>query len=95
MRSIALASVIAITLAACGGATTAPSPTATPAAAVTSPSGATPGPAGTTAPAATAAPATARPAFLTTTLTDVRSGERFTLGGFGGKVTLVLAMAVW
>ena len=43
------------------------------------------------------APATAaaRPAFLTATLTDVRTGERFTIGGFPGKVTLVLAMAVW
>ena len=32
---------------------------------------------------------------LTTTLTDVRTGERFTLGGFSGKVTFFIAMAVW
>lgn len=33
--------------------------------------------------------------FLTTTLTDVRTGAPFTIGGFPGKVVLVIAMAVW
>jgi hypothetical protein len=41
------------------------------------------------------ATAAARPAFLTAPLTDVRTGERFALGGYPGKVTLVIAMAVW
>lgn len=34
-------------------------------------------------------------AFLSIPLTDVRTGERFMLGGFDGKVTFFLAMAVW
>ena len=34
-------------------------------------------------------------AFMTMTLTDVRSGERFTLSDFKGKVTIVEGMAVW
>lgn len=33
--------------------------------------------------------------FLAITLTDVRTGEGFTLGGFPGKVTFFIAMAVW
>jgi hypothetical protein len=28
-------------------------------------------------------------------LTDVRSAERFTLGGFAGKTVIVEGMAVW
>lgn len=28
-------------------------------------------------------------------LTDVRTGERFTLGGFPGKTVIVEGMAVW
>ena len=43
----------------------------------------------------TAAAQALRPAFVTTQLTDVRTGERFTLGDFPGKVVLGLAMAVW
>ncbi|OGT93029.1 MAG: hypothetical protein A2083_00890 [Gemmatimonadetes bacterium GWC2_71_9] len=35
------------------------------------------------------------PGFLSIPLTDVRTGERFTLGGFPGKVTFFIAMAVW
>lgn len=35
------------------------------------------------------------PAFLSIPLSDVRTGEQFTLGGFSGKVTFFLAMAVW
>jgi len=50
-----------------------------------------------TAPTATlqTASVAARPAFLTVRLTDVRTGEAFTLGGFPGKVVLGIAMAVW
>lgn len=50
-----------------------------------------------TTPAVTAAvgsPA-AQARYLTIDLTDVRTGERFTLGGFGGKTVIVEGMAVW
>jgi len=33
--------------------------------------------------------------FLAMQLTDVRTGERFTLGGSSGKVVIVEGMAVW
>jgi hypothetical protein len=33
--------------------------------------------------------------FLAMPLTDVRTGERFTLGGSSGKVVIVEGMAVW
>lgn len=46
-------------------------------------------------PASPAAKATARPVFLGMRLTDVRTGEQFTLGGFPGKVVIGIAMAVW
>jgi hypothetical protein len=99
MRSKALACVLAITLAACGGAAVPePASSTAPAETTGTPTTAGPGPTGgpTVTGAATATAAgTPRPAFLTTSLTDVRTGERFTLGGFGGKVTIVLAMAVW
>ncbi|HET8568933.1 MAG TPA: hypothetical protein VFM93_08110 [Candidatus Limnocylindria bacterium] len=36
-----------------------------------------------------------RPAYLSVPLTDVRTGETFTLGQFTGKVAIVQAMAVW
>jgi hypothetical protein len=41
------------------------------------------------------AAAAASTSILTVPLTDVRTGERFTLGGFPGKVTFFIAMAVW
>jgi hypothetical protein len=95
VRRIAVAMVGAL-LVACGGSASAP-PAAT-AAATTAP--ATAAIAATPAPAATGttdpkAQAVARPAFLTIPLTDVRTGERFTLGGFEGKVVMGIAMAVW
>jgi hypothetical protein len=95
---MALASVLAITLA-CGG-TAAPRGTSTAPPEVTGTATSTAGPGATggpdvTAAATASAAGTPRPAFLTTTLADVRTGERFTLGGFSGKVTIVLAMAVW
>lgn len=44
----------------------------------------------------TASPSTGQLApFLTMTLTDARSGEKFTLGDYKGKVTIVEGMAVW
>lgn len=62
-----------------GSPTAAPKPTTTPVAAATS------------APS----PAAAKPAFLLARLTDVRTGEGFTLGQFEGKVVIVQGMAVW
>lgn len=92
MRGPALA-IVAILTFACSSPAVAPTAPATSA-----PTVAATGPAGTPSPGAASAPATAqaaRPAFLTTQLTDVRTGERFTLGGFQGKVVLGIAMAVW
>ncbi len=34
-------------------------------------------------------------AFMTIPLTDARTGERFTVSDFKGKVTIVEGMAVW
>jgi hypothetical protein len=75
--------LLSLVAAACGGIGT-PRPTARRA----------------TAPPAAAAtpppsPTAVRPVFLTTSLTDVRTGAPFTIGGFPGKVVLVIAMAVW
>jgi uncharacterized lipoprotein YajG len=55
-------------------------------------------PASTSTPPSTAAPtsgAATPAAFLAMQLTDVRTGERFTLGGSSGKVVIVEGMAVW
>jgi len=84
----ALAAVLGLTViaAACSSTpeyTTLPAPT----------SSATPATGAATQPAATVSPAT--PSYMTMTLTDVRTGERFTLGGFAGKVVIVEGMAVW
>jgi hypothetical protein len=83
MRALTLLVLVALIATACGRAGT-PRPTARstarPPAAV----------------ATTASPPTAaRPLFLTASLTDVRTGAPFTIGGFPGKVVLVIAMAVW
>lgn len=90
MRALVAAVLLSFVVSACGGTGTPRSTlrpgTAPPAGAPT----ATAGPA-----AASGAPAAARPVFLTTQLTDVRSGAPFTIGGFPGKVVLVIAMAVW
>jgi hypothetical protein len=80
--SLALAFVVS-----CGGPSTlspASGPTsssATPTAAVT--------------PTAAAAATAAGAPVLRIALTDVRTGERFTLGGFAGKTVIVEGMAVW
>lgn len=96
-----LAAIVAsvLVLAACSGSTAPTAATAAPTAAA--PTATKPAPATTPTPAAkekpltpSAAP-TPRVAYLAIPLADVRTGERFTLGGFPGKVTIVQAMAVW
>ncbi|HUG55946.1 MAG TPA: hypothetical protein VMJ92_02615 [Candidatus Limnocylindrales bacterium] len=57
---------------------------------------ATASPTGTAPPTGSSAePGQALPAFMGVPLTDVRSGDTFTLGDFAGKVVIVQAMAVW
>ena len=90
MRPLALVVLLSFVVSACGGAGT-PRSTLRPATAAPAGAATAPG-APTTAPGA---PAAARPVFLTTSLTDVRTGAPFTIGGFPGKVVLVIAMAVW
>lgn len=87
----AVVAILALVAAAC----TAPAaaPTASPAAARPTPAPIVAPPVATPVPAAAATPASA--AYLGMPLVDVRSGERFTIGGFRGKVTLVMGMAVW
>jgi thiol-disulfide isomerase/thioredoxin len=46
-------------------------------------------------PGATPAGAALRPAWLDLPLTDVATGETFTLGGFAGRTVYVEAMATW
>lgn len=68
---------------------------ATPAASTTfSPTPAAASATTTATPTSTAAASAASP-ILRAELTDVRTGSRFTLGGFAGKTVLVLGMAVW
>ena len=86
-----LAFTVAVVASSCGGAATSAratgsGPTAAPTAAAT-PGGAL----ASTAPTTTAK----RAAFVTTQLTDIRTGEQFTLADFPGKVVLGIAMAVW
>lgn len=88
MRAVALV-VVGVLIASCGGATQAPSP---PPASAPAKASLAPVAGAIATPAATQA---ARPAFLSIRLTDVRTGEQFTLGGFPGKVVLGIAMAVW
>ena len=85
-RAAMLALTVAVVANSCGGAatparTTASAPAAATTSALTS-----------TAPTSTTAK---RAAFVTTPLTDARTGERFTLADFPGKVVLGIAMAVW
>lgn len=86
--------VLLASAAACGTPTGSDGPRSPgPGLADPAPSG-TPPVASSTAPVA-ASPSASLARHLTFELTDVRSGERFTLGGFAGKVVLVQAMAVW
>lgn len=80
--SLALALVLVV---ACGGPSTPPAASATASPTVFAATSATP---------SAGSPATSAP-FLRTALTDVRSGERFMLGGFVGKTVIVQGMAVW
>ena len=84
MRSFTAPLVLALLTAACSSGPAAKSPPVAPPAS----GAATPTLAAST-PAATPQP------FLGITLTDVRTGERFTLGGSVGKVVIVEGMAVW
>lgn len=90
MRALAIAVLLSFVVSACGGTAT-PGSTLRPATAPPAGAATAPG-APTTSPGA---PSADRPVFLTTTLTDVRTGAPFTIGGFPGKVVLVIAMAVW
>ena len=90
-RAAILALTVAVVATSCGDAATSAratssGPTVAPALAAT-PGGAL----ASTAPTTTAK----RAAFVTTQLTDARTGERFTLADFPGKVVLGIAMAVW
>ena len=84
MRQLGPFFVAILLLGACG--------TAAPASVVPVPVSSAP-----SVPASAVTPATAAPfaAFLGTPLIDVRSGERFTLADYKGKVTIVEGMAVW
>ncbi len=89
------ASLVAITLvlAACGAA----SPAATPVIAPTVPPVA---PSVASSPAAIASdpqhtPAVALEAWQTATLTDVRSGESFTIADLAGRLVVIEPMAIW
>jgi hypothetical protein len=89
---IALPPVLALIVAVgCGGGPAAVAPTnrVTPTAAVRDT--ATPTSSAATAPTAAASPS----GLLAVALTDVLSGEAFTLGQFQGKVTIAQHMAVW
>ena len=86
MRALSIAVLIALVAAACGGRGAPPSAIRSaprPSVAASAP----------LAPVVT--PDASRPVFLTTSLTDVRTGAPFTIGGFPGKVVIVIAMAVW
>jgi hypothetical protein len=93
MRHIRIALLLLIVTAACGtGRPVAVPPTI----------GSTPTPGaiatGTPTSSANASPtaATVAPSgLLAMTLTDVRSGESFSLAQFEGKVTIIQHMAVW
>ncbi|HEV8671806.1 MAG TPA: hypothetical protein VGS01_13850 [Candidatus Limnocylindria bacterium] len=82
--SVALAFVVA-----CGGPTAAPSTSAPASGGVAAPTPASVTPTSRATAAATTSP------VLRIALTDVRSAERFTLGGFAGKTVIVEGMAVW
>jgi hypothetical protein len=93
MQHIRIALLLMIVTAACG----TPSPVAVPPTI-----GSTPTPSaiatGTPASSANASPTAtigAPTGLLAMTLTDIRSGESFSLAQFDGKVTIVQHMAVW
>lgn len=91
MRALTAATLAALLMSACGGAIAPASPTI----ALRTQPAATASAAPPSAAATSAAASDGRPLYLRAELADVRTGERFTIGGSPGKVTLVLAMAVW
>jgi hypothetical protein len=93
VRIALLLVIMSIVTAGCGNGTPVTVPptigsTSTPVASLT----ATPTAAATALPTATTA---APSGLLAMSLTDVRSGESFSLAQFEGKVTIVQHMAVW
>ena len=64
-------------------------------AACTSATPAAPAPVVTVTAPGTAGAVAQAAAFMTIPLTDARTGERFTVADFKGKVTIVEGMAVW
>jgi hypothetical protein len=84
----ALSLVLAFVVA-CGGSSALPG--ATPSGSTT----AAPSAAASATPTGAATSTAAASAVLRIALTDVRTGERFTLGGFVGKTVIVEGMAVW
>lgn len=84
---IALLAALALVVAACGGAGAPTTAAPTAPVSATMPGGSPPPGAPQPSPAA---------GYLTTQLTDVRTGEQFTLGQLAvGKQVLVQGMAVW
>jgi hypothetical protein len=100
LRSGLVGALSAFVIACSSAATTAPTAgPVSPAIAITS-TASTATPAPTAAPTVDATsratePSTAAPAWLGVELTEVTSGEKFTIGGFEGKVVLVENMAQW
>jgi cytochrome oxidase Cu insertion factor (SCO1/SenC/PrrC family) len=95
-RRLAILPLTALALAGCVSVSPAAGPTPTPAV----PSGPA-APAASLAPASAPAAPTATPVAIafapwqTAALTDVRTGETFTLADFAGKVVAVEPMAAW
>jgi hypothetical protein len=87
-RSLSLALVLCV---ACADARAVPptTPTDSPSAVAATSA------AGSATPTSVVAATPASSPILRFVLTDVRSGERFTLGGFTGKTVIVQGMAVW
>ena len=86
--SLAVAFVAGV---ACGDPATPPVAGASPSRSVLTPTVAPASASPTSAATSTAATSP----VLRIVLTDVRTGERFTLGGFAGKTVIVEGMAVW
>jgi hypothetical protein len=91
MRTACSLCLVVVAGVACAGPSAFPVTTATvsPSAAVATSAAAS------TTPTGVAAATPASSPILRFALTDVRTGERFTLGGFSGKTVIVQGMAVW
>ncbi|HUG07130.1 MAG TPA: hypothetical protein VMQ78_11360 [Candidatus Limnocylindria bacterium] len=86
--TLSLTLAFAVLCAACG-ASTMPGATTTPSVAVTASNAPSVTATGAATPTAAGAP------VLRIGLTDVRTGDPFTLGGFAGRTVIVQGMAVW